>query len=130
MNNPNSSFRRLSGITSVLFFVLTLVWMFFPEKALTGWGVEYTEAAGLVSRRAASIYAGLCVMFWLVRNSPPSPARYAMSSGIITACLIIAIDGLMDFYTGRANSGILVAVFIEIALAISHIKMGISFRRR
>lgn len=129
MHQSDASFRRLSVITSVLFFILTLVWMFMPEKALTGWGVDYTDAAGLVSRRAAAMYAGLCVMFWRARNAPPSPTRRALSAGLIIACLIIAIDGLLDFYTGRAQSGILAAVFIEFALAIAFLKTGLKTAR-
>lgn len=129
MHQSDPSFRRLSLITSALFFILTLGWMFMPEKALTGWGVSYTDAAGLVSRRAASMYAGLCVMFWLARNAPPSPARRALSAGLITACLVIASDGFLDFYTGRAKSAILAAVFIELALAMAFLRNGLKTAR-
>lgn len=118
MHNPVLSFRRLATVTSTLFFVLTIIWMLFPEKALTDWGVPYTDAAGLVSRRAASIYAGLCVMFWMARNSPPSPARRALSAGLVIACLFIASDGIYDFLSGNAGTGIFKAVLIEAILAI------------
>lgn len=118
MHNPVISFRRLATITSVLFFALAIIWMFFPEKALTSWGVHYTDSAGLVSRRAAAMYAGLCVMLWVARNAAPSPARRALSAGLVIACIFIASDGVYDFLAGNAGSGILKAVLIEAVLAI------------
>lgn len=99
--------------------------MFFPEKALTGWGVPYSDATGLVSRRAASMYAGLCVMLWMMRNAPPSPARRALSVGLVIAFLLIASDGICDFLAGNAGSGIFKAVLIEAILAILFTKYAL-----
>ena len=118
MHNPVISFRRLATISSILFFVLAIIWMFFPEKALTSWGVPYTDSAGLVSRRAAAMYAGLCVMLWMARNALQSPARRALSAGLVIACIFIASDGVYDFLAGNAGSGIFKAVIIEAVLAI------------
>lgn len=118
MHNPVLSFRRVATLTSVLFFVLAIIWMFFPKKALTSWEVPYTDVAGLVSRRAAAMYAGLRVMLWMARNAQQSPARRALSAGLVIACLIIASDGVYDFLAGNAGSGIFKAVLIEAVLAI------------
>lgn len=48
------TFRHLALLSSVLLFGLGAVWMFAPELMLTQWGVQYSDGAGLVSRRAAA----------------------------------------------------------------------------
>lgn len=124
MNTVSLRFHRLSILTALLFFVLAAVWMFIPEKALAGWGVGFNDAVGLVSRRAAAMYAGIGVMFWLVRNAPQSAGRSALVSGFVTACLIIACLGMYELASGHANAGILIAVCIEIILSVAFIAVS------
>src|SRR5690242_10069787 len=91
-------FRRVSIAASVLFFIVGLSWMFFPLKSLSRWGVDPAVAAALVSRRAAALYAGLGVMFFLARNAEPSPARRALVAGVVIACSILAGLGLLELF--------------------------------
>ncbi|MHB2095877.1 hypothetical protein [Pantoea dispersa] len=125
MKKSPDHFHKLSVLTSALFFVLAITWMLMPDKALTAWGVIYSDAAGLVSRRAAGMYAGVSVMFWLARNAAPSAARFALSAGLVTACLIIAATGVYDFVSGHAQSPIFIAVLIETLLAIAFFRIGL-----
>ncbi len=112
------SFYRLSVLTSILFLFLAFIWMFAPIQLLSGWGVELTTAVGLIGRRAAALYAGIAVMFFIARNAEPSTARTALIYGMITACMILACLGVYELAMGHATRGILPAVFIEIVLSL------------
>jgi hypothetical protein len=118
------TFYRLAVFTSVLFLILAMTWMFAPAQLLSGWGVELSTAVGLIGRRAAALYAGIAVMFFFTRNAEPSTTRTALITGIITSCSILALLGIYEFSTGHATSGILTAVFIEVALVLAFLYVG------
>lgn len=112
-------FRSLAIMTGILFISLGLMWMFAPDRVLSSWGVEFSSQVGLVSRRAAALYAGIGVMFFLARNAQPSPSRSALAVGLIVACSILATLGVFELAAGHATRGILTAVFIEAALVLA-----------
>ena len=114
-----SGFRTLAALSSVLFMALACLWMLAPARSLALWGVQSNDVAELVSRRGAAMYAGISVMFFMARSAPPSPARRALVSGVIVACLILAALGLFEISAGRAQLGILLAVIIEVALSLA-----------
>lgn len=112
------SFHFLALTTSILFSLLSAVWMFAPTKFLSAWGVDYTASAGLVGRRAAALYAGFAMMFFIARNAEQSVIRTALIYGVITTCLMLALLGLYEIFKGSASKGILSAVFIEAVLSL------------
>ena len=112
------SFYRLSVLSSILFSLLAIILMFAPAQMLAGWGVELTTSVGLLARRIAALYAGLAVMFFMVRNAEHSTTRTALIYGTITGCMILATLGVYEFATGHATSGILPAVIIEVILSL------------
>lgn len=112
------SFYRLSMLTAILFSLLAITWMFAPIQLLSGWGVDFTTAVGLIGRRAAALYTGIAVMFFMARNAESSTARTALIYGIIMACMILAFLGVYELAMKHATSGILPAVFIEIVLSL------------
>lgn len=118
------SFYRLSVLTSILFILLAVILMFAPAQMLTSWGVELTTSVGLVVRRIAALYTGVAVMFFLARNAEHSSTRTALITGITTSCSILALLGVYEFATGHATSGILTAVFIEVALLLAFLYVG------
>ena len=71
------SFRTLSTFTAALCFLLALIWGLMPQWLLAIWGIEYSSAAGFVARRSAVLFGALGVMFYLVRQAPPSATRSA-----------------------------------------------------
>lgn len=113
------NFRNLAILTSLLFFALAISWMLAPNLLLSNWGVELSSPVELVGRRGAALYAGIGVMFFSARNAEPSIARSALVRGFVVACLILAALGVFELATGHANSGILTAVFIEVALVLA-----------
>ncbi|TFW71602.1 hypothetical protein C3Y98_05760 [Methylotenera oryzisoli] len=119
------SFHRLSVFSSILFVVLAINLMFAPTQMLTSWGIELTTSVGLVARRIAALYTGLAVMFFMVRHAELSTTRTALISGTITACSILALLGVYEFATGHATSGILTAAFVEVALVLAFLDVGL-----
>lgn len=120
------SFRQLAIVTALLFLTLTWTWMFVPQQLMAGWGLVSTPVAELLGRRAAAVYAGVAVMFWLARNAPPSLARSAMSQGLTVACLTLAALGMIELVAGHVTAGILIAVAIEMALALALLLAGVT----
>ncbi len=118
------SFHRLAVFTSILFSILAMTWMFAPLHFLSEWGVELSTAAGLVGRRAAALYAGIAVMFFVARNAAPSTTRTALIYGMVTSCTMLALLGVYEFATGHATNGILAATFIEVALVVAFLYVG------
>ncbi|MBP2858122.1 hypothetical protein J8657_10970 [Dickeya oryzae] len=109
-------FSRLAILASVLFFILATVWMFFPEKLLTLWGIEITPGTDVLGRRSAAFFAGTSLMCFLARNAEPSPTRYALAAGISTISFVLAVSGIVEWCEGHVNGQILFAVFIELLL--------------
>jgi hypothetical protein len=115
-------FRTLSGLTSSLCFLLALAWGFVPDMLLAIWSIEYSEGAGFVARRSAVLFAALGVMFYLVRNAPPSLGRNALSNGFIVGCFGLAVLGFAEWLNGHAGPGILLAVLVEFALGLGFVQ--------
>ena len=118
------SFYRLSVFTSILLLLLASILMFAPAQMLTSWGIELTDSVGLLARRMAAVYTGIAVMLYFARNAEHSTTRTALIYGVITTCLILAALGAYEFSVGHATSGILPAVFIEVALVIAFAYVG------
>ena len=116
------SFRALSTFTSLLCFLLALVWGLMPDWLLSIWGLEYSLAVGVVARRSAMLFAALGVMFYLVRNESPSTTRHALSNGFMVGCWGLAALGFGEWLNGHAGPGILLAVLVELALGLGFVQ--------
>ncbi|MHC8326839.1 hypothetical protein [Pseudomonas sp. LB1P83] len=116
------SFRTLSTFSSLLCFVLALVWGLMPDVLLALWSIEYSSAAGFVARRGAVLFAALGVMFYLVRNEAPSVTRNALSTGFTVGCFGLAALGFGEWLNGHAGPGILLAVVVESALGMGFVQ--------
>ncbi|MEO8646591.1 hypothetical protein [Pseudomonas sp.] len=116
------SFRALSTFTSLLCFLLALVWGLMPDWLLSIWGLEYSLAVGVVARRSAMLFAALGVMFYLVRNESPSTTRHALSNGFMVGCWGLAALGFGEWLNGHAGPGILLAVVVELALGLAFLQ--------
>ncbi|MBN6152287.1 hypothetical protein JR065_18255 [Xanthomonas sp. AmX2] len=117
-------FRSLSSLAAVLFFVIACIWMFSPGSMLANWNVGVSPPAELVARRAAALYAGIGVMLFMARKAAPSPARAALVAGIVTACSLLALLGVVELAAGHAGSGIALAVVLEVAFAVAFVSIG------
>lgn len=113
----NIAFKHLALASASTCFALALIWLCTPQFLLALWSVEFSDATGLVCRRAAALFAGIGVMLFTLRHAAPSPARAAVSTGMIVACSILALLGVIELSLGHAGPGILLAVAVEVTLA-------------
>lgn len=113
------NFKNLAVLSALLFFALAFTWMFAPNILMASWGVDFSDSAGVVGRRGAALYAGIGVMFFSARNAGPSLARSSLVAGFVVTCLILAALGVVELVMGNVGSGILSAVFIEVALVFA-----------
>ena len=118
------TFYRLSVFTSILLLLLASILMFAPAQMLTSWGIALTDSVGLLARRMAAVYTGIAVMLFMARNAEHSTTRTALIYGTISTCLILAVLGTYEFSVGHATSGILPAVFTEVALVLAFTYVG------
>lgn len=109
-------FKHLAVLYALLFLLLAIMWIFIPDRVLSGWMVRFTPEAALISRRSAALYAGVAVMFFLARNAEASVARSALVSGLAVICLFLAVLGIFEFATGHAGAGILSTVLAEVLI--------------
>lgn len=116
------SFRTLSMFTAALCLVLALVWGLMPDWLLAIWGLEYSSSTGVVSRRVAVLFAALGLIFYWVRNEPPSVIRSALSSGFMVGCFGLAALGFGEWLNGHTGPGILLAVLVELALGLGFLQ--------
>jgi len=118
------TFRRLAFFCAFLCFALALIWGVAAERLLAFWDIPHTEVSALMGRRIAALLLGVGVMFFSVRNCPPSPARAALVRGFMVGCLALGLLGMYDWLSGHAGPGILVSVFAELALGLGFISVG------
>lgn len=116
------SFRTLATATALLCFVLALVWGLRPDLQLGMWGVTSSDATGLVARRSAALFLAIGIMFYRARHAPPSDTRRAMTSGFAIGCLVLAVLGVCEWFSGNAGPGIFLAVATETVLGLAFIQ--------
>ena len=113
------SFRIVAIIASAICFALALIWMLFPQLLLWIWQIDGPEPALLVARRGGALFLGLGTMLLLARDAGPSPARSAIASGLALGCAALAALGVYELVAGHAGLGIVLAIIVEIALALA-----------
>ena len=116
------SFRTLATATALLCFALALIWGLRPELLLGMWGVTSSDATGLVARRSAALFLAIGIMFYRARHAPPSDTRRAMTSGFAIGCLVLAVLGVCEWFSGNAGPGIFLAVATETVLGLAFIQ--------
>ena len=112
------SFHTLALVTAGIFLLIAIVWLLAPARFLTAWGVKNSAETRLIGRRVAALYAGVAVMFLMARDAEPSLPRTALSVGLVSTCLLLAVSGVVEWLQGRASKGILAAVLIELSLSL------------
>lgn len=115
----NLTFRRVAIVSAFVCFALALTWTLTPDLLLSTWDVEFCDAAGLVGRRGAAMFAGIGIVFFSARDAEPSSARDALVAGFVFSCFALAALGVFEYVTGHAGPGILSAVVVEIVLALA-----------
>ena len=93
--------------------------LFAPEQYLQVYGVD--DGIFMV-RRVSPMFLGFAILLWSGRDAMPSPLRHGVALGMATAFGGIACTGMHAWWTGDAGPAIIIAVVIEIYIAITYIK--------
>ena len=72
------TFKTLSQAVASLTAALSLSLLFLPQSVLWVFGVEPTESALFISRRAGALFIAFAVIAYLGRAAAPSPLRQAV----------------------------------------------------
>lgn len=105
--------------TAVLCFYLFTMLFFTPQSFFADLGIEGTESAYFVARRAGMLMLGVSVLMFFARNVPPSQARQAISLSICATMLGLAFAGTYEFTRGFLGNDILIAIVLELILFVT-----------
>lgn len=113
------TFRSLALTASAICLTLACTWLFLPGFILQLWDVPYSYPVAIIGKRSAALFFCIAIMFFGARNAEPSQSRSSLSFGFMSGCFCLSALGLYEFFTANAGVGILAAVFVELALALS-----------
>ena len=121
-------FKILSTFTSLLCLYLFYLLFFSAHSFLSDLGVEGTETAYFISRRAAMLMLGISVLMFFARNTLKSQARQAISLSICVTMFGLALSGIYELNRGFVGSSIIGAIVIESILSTSFFYVWFSDR--
>jgi len=112
-------YKILTSFTAILCCYLFFLLCLFPQSFLSDLGIEASEAAYFISRRAGMLMLGISVLLFFARNVPHSQARQAIALSISVTMFGLIIAGSYEFLRGYVNSAIFGPIVIESILAAS-----------
>lgn len=112
-------FKILTSLTALLCGYLFYLLCFIPHVFLQDLGIEVSEAAYFVSRRAGMLMLGVSVLMFFSRNIPHSQARQAIILSIAVTMLGLAIASAYEFTRGFVGNAIFGALITESILTMS-----------
>ena len=120
------TYRVVSYITTALYLYLFVFLLSDPHSFLQSVGIEGTESAYFLARRASMLMLGFAIVSFFGRNAPSSVARQA-----ITLSIAISMAGLcgmssFEYARGFANAGILTPAIVESVLAVMYFLLWLS----
>ncbi len=119
-------FKILTSFTSLLCCYLFYLLCFSAQSFLFDLGVEGSEAAYFVSRRAGMLMLGISVLMFFSRNASHSQTRQAIALSIAVTMFGLAMASTFEFVRGYVNSAIFGAIVIESILALSFLYIWVS----
>ncbi len=121
-------FRTLSIVSSIISFLLFITLLLAPQLVFMLFEVEGNASAYFLARRAAMLFLGYAVIACVIRNAEHSNARQAVILGIGTAQLGLLVLGAFELVRGFAGLGILLAMVVELLLAVACFSLWFSNR--
>ncbi len=109
---------------SVFFAGLFVVFLFAPQLVYWLLGILGGPDASFIARRAAMLFLGLGVLCWFARKACVSPARSAVCLGVASAMGGLAVLGLFELLREYAGFGILLAIAVELVVAVSFLRFA------
>jgi hypothetical protein len=112
-------FKILSIATSILFIYLFFQLFLNSVSFVKGLGLQPSEAASVLARRASMFMLGISVLMFEARNLPHSQARQIICMATGITMFGLSCMGSYEFIRGAVNSSIFIAIIIETILWIS-----------
>lgn len=120
MKKNNLSFYKvLCGFTGILFGYLFLTLLFNSKTFLVDLGLDPSESAMILARRASMFMLGIVVLMIGSINLPHSNSRQAICFATGISMFGLSILGSYELFRGTVNSSILTAIIIETFLWLS-----------
>ena len=117
------SFKNVSLAMVALAGVLFALLLLAPDLIFFIFNIEGSEAARLLSRRAAMLFLGLAIIAYFGRNAEHSSMRQAVCLGLAASMFGLALTGTYEFVRGYAGGGILLAVVAEIGFGAAYARI-------
>lgn len=119
MRKSMNFFKILSIATSILFIYLFFQLFLNSVSFVKGLGLQPSETASVLARRASMFMLGISVLMFGARNLPHSKARQIICMATGITMFGLSCMGGLEFIRGTVNYSIFIAVIIETILWIS-----------
>ncbi len=123
-------FKILTSFTALLCAYLFYLLCFSPQAFFFDMGVEGSEAAYFISRRAGMLMLGISILMFFARNVPHSQARQAIALSIAVTMCGLAIASTYELVRGFVGSAMFGAIIIESILASSFFYLWFSHLKK
>lgn len=120
------TYRVMSYITVSLYVYLFVSLLFDPHSFLQSVGVEGTESAYFLARRASMLMLGFAIVSFFGRNAPNSIARQAIVLSIAISMAGLCCMSSFEYARGFSSSGILTPAIVELVLAVVYFLLWLS----
>ena len=112
-----------------LSFSLVVLLLAFPWVIHLIVGIEASDGADVLARRAGMLFLGFGTIAFFCREAPLSHARQAVVMGQSVSMLGLACLGSIEFARGACGPGVMLAVSAELILGGLLLRHWLRFRR-
>jgi hypothetical protein len=109
-------FRVSSALAALICVILAVIFLVSPGQYVATYGVAADTSGLFLGRRTSSLFLGVAVILWMLRNHADPDVQRAVCWGMIVIFGGIAVTGLSAFVTGIAANTILVAAVGELVI--------------
>ena len=120
--------RAASTLAASVSFCLFVCLLLSPNLIFVLFGIERTESAEIMSRRASMLFLGFSLICWLARAAENSSARQGIAAGLAAAMLGLAGIGLFEFVRGAVGPGVWLAIAGEVTIGSMYLRVWLTYR--
>ena len=111
------SYRNVSLSVACVFLSLCITLVLIPDVVYWLFGLEGNELGDFLAKRAGVLFFGFAVLCFGFRNSADKQVQSTVAVVVGTSMGLMALLGIFELVRGNSNFGILLAVFVEGAIA-------------
>ena len=116
--------NQLCTIAAVITGTLSLTLLFILGLVFWLFSMAHELGRAIMLRRAAMLFAGLCVLAWRVRDVPRSPTLKAAFQAFSVAMAGLAVIGAVEFLRGGVGVGIALAIIVEVFFVLAFLHLA------